>query len=111
MEILFAVIAGVVWGGAWGLLKYRLLWRPLFRADATANRAGAAFGLSLLADAAALLRPFFARGLLPFPVTPCLIAAAVALSVVGRWPVLLRARRQQAAEDPDGAGEEDGPEA
>ena len=98
METALAIIAGAVWGAAWGAGKYLLLWRPLFTAADARNRVGAAIAGNLLADALVLLTPYLLRNVLPFPLIPCLIAAAVALSVCGRWPVLFRARRAQTAE-------------
>ena len=99
-----AIIAGVIWGGACGFGKYLLLWRPLFDAAerdevASQSRVGRNSTLSLLLDLPILFLPYLLRSVLPFPLAPCLIATAVALSVCGRWPLLYRVHEQRKAEE------------
>lgn len=103
MNTALAIIIGALWGGACGVGKYLLLWRPLFKAAdrgeaSSQSRVGLNSGLSLLLDLPVLLLPYLLRQRLPFSLAPCLIAAAVALSVCGRWPLLLRVRRMQRAQ-------------
>ena len=99
MSTAIAILAGALWGGACGIGKYLLLWRPLFQAAdkgevSSQSRVGLNSGLSLLLDLPVLFIPFLLRQRLPFPLAPCLIATAVALSVCGRWPLLYRAHKQ-----------------
>ena len=104
MSTALSIIAGVLWGGACGVGKYLLLWRPLFdAADAgevsSQSRVGRNSTLSLLLDLPILFLPYLLRNSLPFPLAPCLIATAIALSVCGRWPLLYRVRKQRIAEE------------
>ncbi|MBQ3286577.1 MAG: hypothetical protein IJH45_01340 [Firmicutes bacterium] len=104
MSTAAAIIAGVIWGGACGFGKYLLLWRPLFDAAerdevASQSRVGRNSTLSLLLDLPILFLPYLLRSVLPFPLAPCLIATAVALSVCGRWPLLYRVHEQRKAEE------------
>ncbi len=104
MSTAAAIIAGVIWGGACGFGKYLLLWRPLFdaaeREEVTSqSRVGRNSTLSLLLDLPILFLPYLLRSVLPFPLAPCLIATAVALSVCGRWPLLSRVHEQRKAEE------------
>ncbi len=104
MSTAAAIIAGVVWGGACGFGKYLLLWRPLFDAAereevSSQSRVGRNSTLSLLLDLPILFLPYLLRSVLPFPLAPCLIATAVALSVCGRWPLLYRVHEQRKAEE------------
>lgn len=97
-----AILAGALWGAAWGCGKYLLLWRPLLDTAAGGGasspaRVGVSTTVSLLLDVPVLLIPFLLRSRLPFPFAPCLIAAALALSACGRWPLLYRAWRQKDA--------------
>jgi hypothetical protein len=94
----------VIWGGACGFGKYLLLWRPLFDAAereevSSQSRVGRNSTLSLLLDLPILFLPYLLRSVLPFPLAPCLIATAVALSVCGRWPLLYRVHEQRKAEE------------
>ena len=104
MSTAAAIIAGVIWGGACGFGKYLLLWRPLFdvaeREEVSSqSRVGRNSSLSLLLDLPILFLPYLLRSVLPFPLAPCLIATAVALSVCGRWPLLWRVHEQRKAEE------------
>lgn len=104
MSTAAAIIAGVIWGGACGFGKYLLLWRPLFDAAereevSSQSRVGRNSTLSLLLDLPILFLPYLLRSVLPFPLAPCLIATAVALSVCGRWPLLYRVHEQRKAEE------------
>ena len=104
MSTAAAIIAGVIWGGACGFGKYLLLWRPLFDAAereevSSQSRVGRNSSLSLLLDLPILFLPYLLRSVLPFPLAPCLIATAVALSVCGRWPLLYRVHEQRTAEE------------
>ena len=117
MSTALAIIAGVLWGGACGFGKYLLLWRPLFDAAereevSSQSRVGRNSSLSLLLDLPILFLPYLLRNLLPFPLAPCLIATAIALSVCGRWPLLYRVHEQRKAEEAEAsaAAEAAGPE-
>ena len=110
MNTALSIIAGVLWGGACGFGKYLLLWRPLFDAAdkgdiSSQSRVGRNSSLSLLLDLPILFLPYLLRSVLPFPLAPCLIATAVALSVCGRWPLLWRVHEQRKAEEAAAAAE------
>lgn len=110
MNTALSIIAGVLWGGACGFGKYLLLWRPLFDAAdkgdiSSQSRVGRNSSLSLLLDLPILFLPYLLRNLLPFPLAPCLIATAIALSVCGRWPLLWRVHEQRKAEEAAAAAE------
>ena len=110
MSTAAAIIAGVIWGGACGFGKYLLLWRPLFDAAereevSSQSRVGRNSSLSLLLDLPILFLPYLLRNHLPFPLAPCLIATAIALSVCGRWPLLWRVHEQRKAEEAAAAAE------
>lgn len=112
MNTAIAIIAGVIWGGACGIGKYLLLWRPLFDAAdkgdiSSQSLVGRNSTLSLLLDLPILFLPYLLRNLLPFPLAPCLIATAIALSVCGRWPLLYRVHKQRKAEEAEQAAATD----
>lgn len=112
MSTALAIIAGLLWGGACGLGKYLLLWRPLFDTAerdevASQSRVGRNSTLSLLLDLPILFLPYLLRNSLPWPLAPCLIATAVALSICGRWPLLYRVHKQRKAEEAEQAAATD----
>ena len=80
MQILFSVLAGLVWGGAVGLVNV-LVTKKLMMGSA--NQVGAMSLLRTFLDVAALAAVYFTRNLLPLRFEYTLIATAVALSLIG----------------------------
>ena len=79
MQILFSVLAGLVWGGAVGLVNV-LVTKKLMMGSA--NQVGAMSLLRTFLDVAALAAVYFTRNLLPLRFEVTLIATAVTLSLV-----------------------------
>ena len=79
MQILFSVLAGLVWGGAVGLVNL-LITKKMMKGST--NQISAMSLLRSLIDVAALAAVYFTRGLLPLRFEVTLIATAVTLSLV-----------------------------
>lgn len=80
MQMLFGILAGLVWGALCGLLNVGILKRSIGKNENSALMAGNL--LRLLVDAAALGAVFLLRGLLPFSFEAALVGTAIALSLV-----------------------------
>lgn len=79
MSIVFAVLAGLVWGALAAVVNYLIMKKSLEK-----NTNNAVLGSSMLRtaiDVAALGAIFLARSILPFDFTYMLIASAVAMSI------------------------------
>lgn len=79
MEIVFGVLAGLVWGAAVGLLNAAISAAWLKKKEPTALMAANSFRFVI--DIAAFGLVFLLRGFLPFSYEAALIATAVTLSV------------------------------
>ncbi|MDO4581984.1 MAG: hypothetical protein Q4B96_05325 [Bacillota bacterium] len=95
MTYVIGAAAGLLYGGLCGWLKYFFLWQPIMkgRRAADGRHIYGAIIISMAANIVILLAVFFLRGLLPFSYEAALIAAAVALSLLGRLSPLRDARK------------------
>lgn len=84
MEYLIGAIAGLVYGGIVAFLKGRFLWKRSLQSDTPEHLGGvmAASAISFAVNVLALALVFLLRTSLPFHWAACLIAAAVAVSVI-----------------------------
>ena len=80
MEILWSVIAGLVWGGLFGLIGARLTKKM---ASGNERLISSMSLVRTLLDVVALAAVYFTRRLLPLRFEVTLIATAVALSLIG----------------------------
>ena len=80
MNVLLSILAGLVWGGLFGLLGAAVTKKM---ASGDERKILSLSTVRLLLDAAALAAVYFARHLLPLRFEYTLIASAVALSLVG----------------------------
>ncbi|MBQ5406040.1 MAG: hypothetical protein IIU18_05350 [Oscillospiraceae bacterium] len=80
MGIVIAVLAGLAWGALAAVLN-RLINKKALEKSSTNALMAANIGRTAV-DLAALGAVFLARGLLPFPYEPMLIAAAISLSLL-----------------------------
>lgn len=84
MEYVIGAIAGLVFGGIVAFLKGKFLWKRSLNSDTPEHLGGvmAASAISFAVNVLALALIFLLRTSLPFNWAACLIAAAVAMSVV-----------------------------
>lgn len=80
MTIVLSVLAGLVWGGLFGLLNARITKKI---ASGDQKQLAVLSLVRTLVDVAALAAVYFARDLLPLRFEIVLIATAVALSLIG----------------------------
>ena len=80
MEILWSVIAGLVWGGLFGLIGARVTRKM---ASGSEREISSMSLVRTLLDVVALAAVYFTRRLLPLRFEVTLIATAVALSLIG----------------------------
>jgi len=89
LEYVWGALAGLVYGGAVGTLKYIFLWRKLLAEDGqteiTDKMLYTRMFISYFVNAATLLLVFFVRNWIPFDFTAAAIATAVALSLSGKF--------------------------
>ncbi len=81
MQIALSIIAGLVWGGLFGLLSARISKRIVAAGDE--RKIASLSMIRMLLDVAALAAVYFTRNLLPLRFEFTLIATAVALSLIG----------------------------
>ena len=95
MTYIIGALTGLAFGALIGFLKYLLLWRPLVmdKRALTAGRLTTAQAISMAVSVAVLLVIFFLRHLWPYSFEATLIAAAVALSLMGRLSPLRDAKK------------------
>ncbi|MCR4962609.1 MAG: hypothetical protein K6B40_01855 [Firmicutes bacterium] len=101
--------AGAVFGGAIGLIKYILLWRPIAKGLRTCD-AKHIYGnimISMLIDAAVLMTVYFLRHVWPYSFTATIIGAALALSLSGKLFPLKEALSHGTAATQTDANEDD----
>ena len=90
MEYVYGAIAGGAFGWIVGYLKYAILWKKIIKDEANADAAVSGNMVlkrmiaSWAINAATLFAVYFARNIIPFDFSACIIAAAVALSVAGK---------------------------
>ena len=105
LEGVLAFLAGAVFGGACGALKFFLLWRPLARVGAVKSTASVMgrYGIGYAINIAALFLVFIFRKSLPFPFEYALIGTALAIVLSGKlYPLskfLTEAKPEQAPEE------------
>lgn len=79
MQIVYSVLAGLVWGGAVGLVNLLVTKKVI---SSSPEKISAVSLLRTLIDVAALAAVYFTRRLLPLRFEATLIATAVTLSLV-----------------------------
>ena len=89
MEYFLGALAGVIYGGVVGALKYILLWRKLLSPKDESKISDKAvyvrMFISYAVNFATLLAVFFARNIIPFDFAAAAIGTAVALSLSGKF--------------------------
>ncbi len=95
MDFLIAAVAGLAYGALWGLLKYLILWRPIFtgKKELTAKTLYPTQIISTFISIVVLLLIFFLRKLWPYSFEVTLICAAISLSISSKLPSLHNARK------------------
>lgn len=83
MSYLLGGIAGLVYGGIMGVIKYLILWRNIATTDVqiTMGALYARFGISFAISFAVLLVVFLFRKMLPFDFFATLLATAIGLTL------------------------------
>lgn len=86
---IISIAAGVIYGIVVGLLKYTLLWRKMLKASAESSFKTSAVTtrmiISYIVNIAALLLVYFIRNILPTDFTFTIIAAAIGISISGKF--------------------------
>lgn len=87
MNYILAILAGLIYGGLAGYLKYLFLWRKVIKdesASITQSQIYTKMIISNLANVVVLLIVFLLRDTIPLDFVWVLLAAAVALSLTGK---------------------------
>lgn len=86
MDYIIAGLAGIAYGALFGALKYFFLWRPILIGSRELNAKSITIAqvISMIANLVILFALFFLRNLWPYSFEVTIIAAAVALSLMGR---------------------------
>ena len=80
MIVVYSVLAGLVWGGLFGLINALIMKKA---ASGNERLLGAVSLVRTLIDAVALAVVYFTRNLLPLRFEITLISAAIAMSLIG----------------------------
>lgn len=98
MEYVIAGLAGLAYGALCGALKYLFLWRPLLtgRRAMTTKTIYTAQSISMSVNVIILLAVYFLRNLWPYSFEVTIVAAAIALSLMGRLSPLRDMRKMEA---------------
>ncbi|MCR5482219.1 MAG: hypothetical protein K6F52_05430 [Clostridia bacterium] len=88
MSYVWAVLAGIIYGGGVGFLKYLLLWRRVFHpkegTTVTSKAVVSRMIISFIVNAATLVAVYLVRNIIPFDFVAFAIATAIALSLAGK---------------------------
>lgn len=87
MNYILAILAGLVYGGLAGYLKYLFLWRKVIKNEkvsVTQSQVYTKMIISNLANVAVLLIVFLLRNTIPLDFVWVLLGAAAALSLTGK---------------------------
>lgn len=87
MNYILAILAGLVYGGLAGYLKYLFLWRKVIKNEkvsVTQSQVYTKMIISNLANVAVLLIVFLLRNTIPLDFVWVLLGAATALSLTGK---------------------------
>lgn len=87
MNYILAVLAGLIYGGLAGYIKYLFLWRKVIKDESvsvTQSQVYTKMIISNLANVAVLLIVFLLRNTIPLDFVWVLLGAAVALSLTGK---------------------------
>lgn len=87
MNYILAVLAGLIYGGLAGYIKYLFLWRKVIKDEnvsVTQSQVYTKMIISNLANVAVLLIVFLLRNTIPLDFVWVLLGAAVALSLTGK---------------------------
>lgn len=87
MYYVLSALAGLLFGGLAGYIKYFLLWRKLVRDESaviTSKQLYLRMGISSVVNIVILAVVFFARKVVPLDFVVMILATAIALSLTGK---------------------------
>ena len=88
MEYIWGALAGALYGGIVGLLKYLILWRGIFHpkdeSKVTTKAVYTRMMISYVINVVTLVAVYFVRNIIPFDFVAFAVATAVGLSVSGK---------------------------